>query len=79
MDFAISADHRLKLTEIEKKDKYLRSCERTEKTTERVSDGDSNVIGPCGKVYKEVVKRLKGFKIKGRAEIVRTTALLRSA
>ena len=38
VDFAVSADPRLKLKESEKKDRYL----HLEKTVERESDGDTN-------------------------------------
>ena len=43
MDFALPADHRVKLKESEKKDKYLDlACELKKNMMERESDGDTN-------------------------------------
>ena len=43
MDFAILADHKLKLKESEKRDKYL-DLVRKQKTMEHDSDGDTIYI-----------------------------------
>ena len=42
MDFAVPADHRIKLKEIEKKDKYLEFARELKITVEHESDGDTN-------------------------------------
>ena len=42
VDFAIQANHRVKLKESEKRDKYLRLCKRTEKTMGQEIDVDTN-------------------------------------
>ncbi len=39
MDFAVPADHRVKLKESEKKDKYLVQTRELKKTVEHESDG----------------------------------------
>ena len=45
MDFNVSADHRVKLKESEKKkkDKYLDLARELEKLMEHQSDGDTNI------------------------------------
>ena len=42
MDFAVPADHRVKLKENEKRDKYLDLARELKKTMEYESDGDAN-------------------------------------
>ena len=42
MDFAILADHKVKLKESEKRDKYLDLAREMKKTTEHESDGDTD-------------------------------------
>ena len=42
MNFAIPADHRGKLKEIEKRDKYLDLTRELKKSVEIVGDGDTN-------------------------------------
>ena len=42
MDFADTVDHRIKLKENEKKDKYLDLARELKKTVEHESDGDTN-------------------------------------
>ena len=42
MDFAVPADHRVKLKEIEKKDKYLDHARELKETIEHEHDGDTN-------------------------------------
>ena len=57
MDFVIPVDHRVKLKENEKKDKYL-DLARELKKKEHESDGDTNCKG--------LVQELEDFKIRGR-------------
>ena len=42
MDFAFPADHRVKLKECEKRDKYLDLAKELKKNMEPESDGDTN-------------------------------------
>ncbi len=42
MDFAVSADHRIKLKECEKKDKYLNFARDLKKTMEHEGDNYTN-------------------------------------
>ena len=42
MDFAVAADHRVKLKESEKKDKYLDLPRESKKTVAHESDGYTN-------------------------------------
>ena len=42
VDFAVSADQRIKLKAFEKRDKYLTLARELKKTMEHVSDGDTN-------------------------------------
>ena len=42
MDFAVAADHRVKLTESEKRDKYPDLARELKKTLVHESDGDTN-------------------------------------
>ena len=79
MDFAISADHRVKLKECEKKARYLDLARELKKLWNiKVSIKDV-VIGGLGTVIKGLIQRLEDSEITGRVETVHTTALLRSA
>ena len=76
MDFAVSADHREKLKESEKRDKYLdlvRELKNVKATFIPI------VIGALGTVTKGLIKGLEDLEIRGRVDILKTTALLRSA
>ena len=75
VDFAVPADHTMKLRECEKKDKYL------DLTRELKNCGTilPIVIGGLGTVTEGAVKGLKDFEIRGRVETIQTTALLRTA
>ena len=70
MDFAVPADHRIKLKEIEKKDKYWKNMQVTIIPF---------VIGAFGTVTKGLLKGLEDLEIGGRVETIQTTALLRTA
>ena len=78
MDFALPADHRVKLKESEKKDKYLDLARGNEKTLKHVTIIPI-LIGALGTVTKGLVQGLKDLEITGRVETIQTTALLRSA
>ena len=78
MNFAVPADHRVKLKESEKKNKYL--IEGIEKTVEHESDAFiSIIIGALGTVVKGLIKELEDLEIRGPVETIQTTGLLRSA
>ena len=65
MDFAVPADHRIKLKKCEKKDKYLNLPRELKKTEEHVAKG--------------LLKGLEDLEVGGRVETIQTTALLRTA
>ena len=75
MDFALTADHRVKLKESEKEDKYLGLVWELKKTVEHKSDYDTNCYWCSCTVTKGLVKRLEDLEM----ETIKTTALLRSA
>ena len=65
MDFAVPADHQVKLKQSEKRDKYQDLVNEL-KTMEHESDYHTNVIGTLGKVTKGLVQGLEDLEIKGR-------------
>ena len=73
MDFAVAADHRVKLKESEKKDKYFDLARRLKVMVIPI------VIGALGTVTKRLVKRLEDLEIKGRVDTIQTTSLVRTA
>ena len=77
MDFAVLADHRGKLKESEKKDKYLDLAKEMKKLWNIKVMIIPIVIGALGTVNEGLVKRLKNLEIRGRMETIQTTALLR--
>ena len=84
MDFAVSTDHRVKLKESEKKDKYLDLArELSVSVYQNLWNMKATiipiVIGALGTVTEGLVKGLEDLEIMGRVETVQTTALLRSA
>ena len=79
MDFAVSADHRLKLRESKKRDKYLDLAREREKIRSIKVTAIPIVIGALGTVTQQMAQRLEDLEIGGRMETIQTTALLRSA
>ena len=79
VDFAVPADHRVKLKEIEKKDKYLDLARELKKLWNMRVKVVPIVIGALGTVPKGLEKSLSELEIKGRIETIQTTALLKSA
>ena len=72
MDFAISADHRGKIKESEKIDKYFNLAKKTEKIVKHESDGDTN----CNwYTWNGSLKRLEKLEFKGRIKTIQTTTL----
>ena len=80
VDFAVPADHRVKLKEIEKKNKYMDLARELKKKLWNMKvKVVPNVIGAIGTVPKGLEKSLSELEIKGRIETIQTTALLKSA
>ena len=72
MDFAVPADHRIKLKECEKKDKYLDLDRELKKQWNMKVTIIPIVIGVFGTVTKGL---LKGLEVVGRVETIQTTLL----
>ena len=80
MNFAVPADHRIKLKEGEKKDKYLDLArELKNKLWSMKVTIIPIVIGAFSTVTKGLLKGLEDLEIRGQAEIIQTTTLLRTA
>ena len=79
VDFAVLADHRLKLKENEIKDKYLDLARELKKLWNMKVRIVPIVIGALGTVPEGLSKGLEDLEIKGRVKTIQTTALLRSA
>ena len=78
-EFAALSDHRVKLKESEKKDKYLDLAKELKKLCNMKVTGMPIVIGALGTLTKGLVQRPEDTVIRGRVETTQTTALLRSA
>ena len=77
VDFAVPADHRVKLKEIEKKAKYLDLARELKKLWNMRVKVVPIVIGALGTVPKGLEKSLSELEIKGRIETIQTIALLK--
>ena len=77
-DFAVPADHRIKLKESEKKDKYLNLGRGLKKLWNMNVTIIPIVIGAFGTVTKGLLKRLEDLEVGEIAETFQTTALLRT-
>ena len=75
MYFAVITDHRLKLKESEKSDKYQDFARGLRKMTKTMI---LIVIGALGLVPKWLVKDLEDLEIREQMETIQATALLRS-
>ena len=78
MDFAVPADHRVKLKESEKNDKYLDLARELKKLWKMKVTIIPIVIGALGTVTKGLVQGLEYLQIRGRVETIQTTTLLRT-
>ena len=76
VDFAVLADHRIKLKESEKKDKYL--GRELKKTMEHKGDNYTNRDW-CFSVTKGLLNGLEDLEVGGRVEAIQSTASLRTA
>ena len=79
MDFAVPADHRIKLKESEKKDKYIDLARELKKIWNMKVTIIPIVIGAFGKVTKGLLKGLEDLEVGRRVETIQTTALLKTA
>ena len=79
VDFSVPADHRIKLKECEKKDKYLDLTSELKKLWNIQVKILPIVIGEFGTVSKGLVNGLEDLEVGGRVETIQTTTLLRTA
>ena len=79
VDFAVPVDHRIKLKECEKKDKYLDLARELKKLWNMKVTIILIVIGAFGTVTKGLLKGLEDLEVGGRVKTIKTTALLRTA
>ena len=73
----IIADHRIKLKELEKKDKYHNLASELKKLWNMKVTIMQNGAGAFGSVTKGLLKGLEDLVVGGRVETIQTTALLR--
>ena len=78
VDFAVSADHRIKLKEWEKKDKYYNLARELKKLWNTQVTIIQIVIGALGTVTKGLLKGLEDLEVGGRMETIQTTTLLKT-
>ena len=79
VNFAIPADHRIKLKECEKKDMHLDLARELKKLWNMKKTIIPIVIGAFGSVTKRLWKGLEDLEVSGRVETIQTTVLLRTA
>ena len=79
VDFAVPADHRIKLKEHEKRDKYLDLVRELKKLWNMQVTIIPIVIGAFGTVTKGLLKGLEDLEVGGRVEIIQNTTLLKTA
>ena len=79
VDFAIPAEHRIKLKECEKKDKYLDLARELKKQWNMQVTIISLVIGAFGTVTNRLLKGVEDLEVGGGVETIQTTTLLRTA
>ena len=77
VNLAVSADHRIKLKECEKKDKYLDLARELKKLWNMQVTIIPIVIGEFGTVTKGLLKGLEDLEVGRQVETIQTTALLR--
>ena len=79
VNFAVLADHRIKLKECEKEDKYLDLARELKKLWNMQVTIIPIVIGTFGTVTNGLLKGLKDLGVGGRVETIQTTTLLTTA
>ena len=78
VDFAVPADHRIKLKECEKRDKYLDIARELKELRNMKVTIIPIVAGAFGTVTKGLLKGLEDLENGGRVETIQTTALLKT-
>ena len=78
VDFAVSTDHRIKLKECEKKDKYLDLTRELKELWNMKVTIIPIVIGTFGTVIKGLLKGLENLEVGRRVETIQTSTLLRT-
>ena len=78
VDFAVPADHRIKLKECEKRDKYHDLARELKKIWNMKVTIIPIVIGAFGTVTKGLLKGLEDLEVGYRVETIQTTALLKT-
>ena len=79
VDFAVPADHRIKLRKCEKKDKYLDPARELKKQWNMQVIIIPIVTGTFRTVTKGLLKGLEDLEVGGRGKTIQTTSLLRTA
>ena len=79
VDFAVPADHRIKLKKCEKKDKYLDLARELKKQRNMKVMILAMLNGAFGSINKGLLKGLENLEVGGRVETIQTTTLLRMA
>ena len=79
VNFAIPADHRIKLKDFEKKDNYLDLARVLKKLRNMKLTIVPLVIGAFGPITKGLLKGLEDLEADGRVETIQITAFLRTA
>ena len=79
VDFAVPTDHRIKLKEYEKRDKYLDLTSELKKTMEHEGDNYTNCDWCFWHGNKRILKGLEDLEVGGRVVTIQTTALLKTA
>ena len=79
VDFAVPADHRIKLKECKTKDKYLDLARELKKLWNMKVTIVPIVIGTFGIITKGLLKGLEDLEVGGWVETIQLTALLRTA
>ena len=77
VDFVVPANHRVKLTESEKKEKYVDFTKELKKLWNMKVTVIPIVISALGTVTKRLVQGLEDLGIRGKIKTIQTTTLLR--
>ena len=79
MDFAVPADHKIKLKECEKRDKYLYQARELKKLWNMKVTILSIVTGAFGTITKGLLKALEDLEFGSHVETIQITTLLKTA
>ena len=79
VDFAVPTDHRIKLKEWKKKEKYIDLARGLKNLWNMKLTIIPIMIGAFGTVTKGLLKGMGDLEVDGREETIQTTALLRTA